>query len=81
MQQVGPAQSGINFLNMMVANVDESCANMSVYWRDPNLNFLPPANKILGIWGELVSFLCITEERRFDFLTVSYVDIAPSRLY
>jgi hypothetical protein len=53
MQSVGPAQSGINFLNMMVANIDESCANMTVYWLDPALNFLPPANKIFGIWGEL----------------------------
>lgn len=56
MQQVGPAQNGINFLNMMVANVDESCTQMAVYWQDPTLNFLPPANRILGVWGELVSF-------------------------
>jgi len=54
MQQVGPAQNGINFLNMMVANEDESCTNMTTYWRDPALNFLPPANKILGVWGELI---------------------------
>jgi len=53
MQQVGPAQNGINFLNMMVANVDESCTSMSVFWRDPSLSFLPPANRILGVWGEL----------------------------
>lgn len=53
MQQNGPAQSGINFLNMMVANVDESCTSMVAYWLDPALNFLPPANKIFGVWGEL----------------------------
>lgn len=53
MQQNGPSQSGINFLNMMVANVDESCSDMAVYWLDPALNFLPPANKIFGVWGEL----------------------------
>lgn len=57
MQQYGPSFSGINFLNMMVANVDESCTAMAAYWLDPALNFLPAANKILGVWGELVS-LC-----------------------
>jgi len=53
MQQNGPSQNGINFLNMMVANVDESCTSMAAYWLDPALSFLPPANKIFGVWGEL----------------------------
>jgi len=53
MQKYGPSQNGINFLNMMVANVDESCSQMAVYWEDPALNFLPPQNRILGVWGEL----------------------------
>lgn len=53
MQQFGPSTKGINFLNMMVNNVDSSCAVMSAFWRHPNLDFLPPQNKILGIWGEL----------------------------
>eukprot|EP01111_Echinosteliopsis_oligospora_P002394 TRINITY_DN1353_c0_g1_i2.p1 TRINITY_DN1353_c0_g1~~TRINITY_DN1353_c0_g1_i2.p1 ORF type:complete len:337 (+),score=96.32 TRINITY_DN1353_c0_g1_i2:47-1012(+) len=53
MQEVGPAQNGINFLNMMVGNTDETCSEMAVYWQDPALSFLPPSNRILGVWGEL----------------------------
>jgi len=53
MQQNGPAQSGINFLNMMVANTDESCTGMAAYWQASALSFLPPQNKIYGVWGEL----------------------------
>jgi len=55
MQNFGPSQNGINFLNMMVNNVDSSCTVMSGFWRDPALNFLPPANKIFGVWGEIIS--------------------------
>lgn len=51
MQSYGPAQRGINYLNMMVNNVDSSCELMSSYWRAPALDFLPATNKVLGIWG------------------------------
>lgn len=54
MQEVGPAQKGINFLNMMVANVDESCTGMQAYWLNSALSFIPAANKIFGMWGELL---------------------------
>jgi len=47
----GPSAGGINFLNMMVNNVESSCATMSQFWRDPRLDFLPPQNKVLGFWG------------------------------
>jgi len=53
MQQNGPSQNGINFLNMMVAPVDESCTAMAAYWLDSALSFIPPANKIFGVWGEI----------------------------
>jgi len=52
MQDYGPASGGINFLNMMVNNVQSSCDTMSGFWRDSRLNFIPPANKVLGFWGE-----------------------------
>jgi len=53
MQQFGPSTQGINYLNMMVNNVDSSCTVMSAFWRNSALDFLPPQNKILGVWGEL----------------------------
>jgi len=53
-QQFGPSTQGINFLNMMVNNVDSSCTVMSAFWRDPALDFIKPANKILGVWGEII---------------------------
>jgi len=37
---------------MMVNNQDASCSDMSVFWRDPGLDFLPAGNKVCGIWGE-----------------------------
>ena len=52
LQQHGPAQGGITHLNMMVDNVAATCAQMSQFWRDPALAFLPPACKVLGMWGE-----------------------------
>lgn len=52
-QKLGPTQGGFNFLNMMVNNVDSSCTTMSTFWRDPTLDFIPPENKILGVWGEI----------------------------
>jgi len=52
LKNYGPASGGINFLNMMVNNVESSCATMSAFWRDPALNFLPPQNKVLGFWGQ-----------------------------
>eukprot|EP01120_Amphizonella_sp_Union-15-10_P015036 TRINITY_DN7584_c0_g3_i1.p1 TRINITY_DN7584_c0_g3~~TRINITY_DN7584_c0_g3_i1.p1 ORF type:complete len:328 (+),score=51.68 TRINITY_DN7584_c0_g3_i1:38-985(+) len=55
MQQYGPRQQGINFLNMMVNNVDSSCSVMSSFWRDPALDFIPPGNKVLGVWGEILA--------------------------
>jgi len=55
MKNMGPQQGGITFLNMMVNNVQASCATMSAFWRDPNLDFIPPGNKVLGFWGENLS--------------------------
>jgi len=54
MQTYGPSSGTptINFLNMMVNNVDASCSDMSVYWRDSALNFIPDGNKVCGIWGQ-----------------------------
>jgi hypothetical protein len=50
MQKYGPP-SGVNFLNMMVNNVQSSCDDMKKFWLDPALNFIPGQNKILGFWG------------------------------
>jgi hypothetical protein len=54
MQKYGPP-SGVNFLNMMVNNVQSSCDDMKKFWLDSALNFIPPPNKILGFWGENLS--------------------------
>jgi len=54
MQQYGPSTQGINYLNMMVNNVDSSCDVMSAFWRHPTLNFLPASSKILGVWGQII---------------------------
>lgn len=51
MQNHGPAQKGINYLNLMVDNQAPSCDSMSTYWRDERLSFLPEANRLLGMWG------------------------------
>ena len=50
-EQCGPATKGLNYLNMMVNNVDSSCDTMAAFWRDPALDFLPPSAKVLGCWG------------------------------
>eukprot|EP01124_Arcella_intermedia_P036691 TRINITY_DN9665_c0_g1_i1.p1 TRINITY_DN9665_c0_g1~~TRINITY_DN9665_c0_g1_i1.p1 ORF type:complete len:317 (-),score=45.04 TRINITY_DN9665_c0_g1_i1:572-1522(-) len=55
MENFGPSQGGISFLNMMVDNVAASCETMSGYWRDSRLDFVPPCNKVLGFWGENLS--------------------------
>lgn len=49
----GPAQGGLSHLNMMVDNVDQSCAQMGAFWLDAGLAFLPPSSKVFGAWGEL----------------------------
>ncbi|KAL0487111.1 hutU [Acrasis kona] len=54
MKRLGPSAKGINFLNMMVNNVDSSCEEMSKYWKNPALDFLPAENKILGVWGQTI---------------------------
>jgi len=52
LQAHGPAQKGVNYVNMMVNNVESSCSVMSAFWRHKALDFLPPQSKALGIWGE-----------------------------
>jgi len=52
LQEHGPTNGGVNFLNLMVNNVQSSCDDMKKYWLDPALNFIPPASKIFGMWGE-----------------------------
>jgi len=52
MKNYGPQQGGVTFLNMMVTNQQSSCSDMSKFWRDSRLDFIPPGNKILGFWGE-----------------------------
>jgi len=52
MQKNGPSSGGINFLNMMVNNVQSSCDDMKKFWLDPALDFIPPQSKVLGFWGE-----------------------------
>ena len=37
---------------MMVNNVQSSCDEMSAFWRNASLDFLPPSAKVLGVWGE-----------------------------
>lgn len=51
LQKHGPKTGGINFVNMMVDNIAASCANMSAFWRNKTLDFLPPSSRVLGIWG------------------------------
>lgn len=53
MRALGPAQGGIELLNLMVDNVEQSCAQMEAFWRAPGLQFLPPSALALGVWGSI----------------------------
>jgi len=59
MQRVGPKQKGINYLNMMVHNADASCSDMVKWWLDPVLDFIPPSNKMFGVWGEILPYMVL----------------------
>mmetsp|Transcript_27891 Transcript_27891/g.72179 ORF Transcript_27891/g.72179 Transcript_27891/m.72179 type:complete len:317 (+) Transcript_27891:53-1003(+) len=51
LQQHGPTNKGVTWLNMMVNNVASSCTDMSKFWRDERLHFLPSSNLVFGMWG------------------------------
>ena len=49
---IGKQVKALNFLNMMVDNVDTSCTFMTQFWLHPYLDaVLPMANRVFDVWG------------------------------
>ena len=49
---MGKQTKALNFLNMMVNNVDTSCKFMTQYWLEPSLNWIIPiSNRVFDVWG------------------------------
>jgi len=48
LEKHGPAAKGVNFVNFMVDNIATSCEDMSSFWRNETVAFLPPSSRVLG---------------------------------